>query len=100
MENSKILEILVGFLLSLLSGSMIWVLNKVTKLQTDMQAIKTNYVSQFGDVKLKIEEAKNLFIQENQTTRHTLRNEMQKVNAELYQNFVTKDFCEKEHRGH
>ena len=57
--------------------------------------IKQNYLKQFGEVKLKIEETKSLMMQENHTTRHSLRNEIQKMYADVAVNFVTKEDCER-----
>jgi hypothetical protein len=61
--------------------------------------IKQNYIKQFGEIKLKIEETKNLFIQENTTTRHQLRNEMQGYYGGFHKEFVTREECARVHES-
>jgi len=63
---------------------MAWIVKQIME-------IKQNYLKQFGEVKLKIEETKSLMMQENQVTR----NEIQKNYADVAVNFVTKDDCER-----
>jgi hypothetical protein len=104
MENSKALEILISLVITILSAIMAWVLvkinsydQKISLMAVEIQALKTNYVAQFGEVKLKIEESKNLFIQENTTTRHSLRNDLNKMQSGLYQDFLLKEDCQNHH---
>lgn len=63
---------------------MAWIVKQIME-------IKQNYLKQFGEVKLKIEETKSLMMQENQTTR----NEIQRNYADVAVKFVTKEDCER-----
>lgn len=106
MADAKIFEILLSALVTIITGVTAWHLKRISELEKgqsktliDMQALKTNYITQFGEVKLKIEETKSLLLQESQTTRHTLRNEIQNMQNSLYKDFVLKEDCERHGGG-
>jgi len=100
----ELLKILFGILLTIVSGFVAWIFKATIRLKESMNVseqellkTKTNYIERFGRVDTKLEEIKSLVLQESQTTRHTLRNDLIALQREIYQNFVNKDDCEKHH---
>jgi len=85
------LQVLIAVMNIVIAGQIAliaWIVKQIME-------IKQNYLKQFGEVKLKIEESKNLMLLENQTIRHSFRNEIQKVYTDMATDFVNKNDCER-----
>jgi hypothetical protein len=85
------LQVLIAVMNIVIAGQIAiiaWIVKQIME-------IKQNYLKQFGEVKLKIEESKNLMLQENQTTATLLGTKSKKVYTDMATDFVNKHDCER-----